>query len=376
MTEIAESSAHRASSKGVGDPLVDVRDLDVTFTKKEMFKPARVVHAVKDVSFQIAEGETLGLVGESGSGKSTTGRAVLQLVPVAAGEVTVAGQDLVALKGKALRAARRNMQMIFQDPYSSLDPSATIGASIAEPMMVHDKVSAKAARKRAVELLELVGLRESHINRYPYEFSGGQRQRVAIARALALNPKFIVCDEAVSALDVSTQNQVINLLEKLRTEFGLSYLFIAHDLAIVRHISHRVAVMYLGHIVEIGPAERVYNDPAHPYTQVLLSAIPDASPYREKRERILLKGELPDPADPPSGCPFQTRCAYVMDVCKEEMPQMTSVEGGGNVACHLQTTGPALAGSPLGDLKPTNPAGSVVGTGPADIADTTVGAEK
>lgn len=357
-------------------PLVDVRGLSVTFEKKELFKKARVVRAVKDVSFQIAEGETLGLVGESGSGKSTTGRAVLQLVPVAAGDVTVAGQNLITLKGKSLRAARRNMQMIFQDPYSSLDPSSTVGASISEPLLVHEGMSAKQARARAVELLELVGLRESHVNRYPYEFSGGQRQRVAIARALALNPKFIVCDEAVSALDVSTQNQVINLLEKLRAEFGLSYLFIAHDLAIVRHISHRVAVMYLGHIVEIGPAERIYNEPAHPYTQVLLSAIPDASPYREKKARILLKGELPDPANPPSGCPFQTRCAYVMDICKEKMPAMTSVDGGGDVACHLQTTGPNLAGAPLGGLQPTSPAGSVVGTGPASTTEIAIGAEK
>ena len=342
-------------------PLVDVRDLNVTFEKKEMFKEARVVRAVKDVSFHIAKGETLGLVGESGSGKSTTGRAILRLVPVASGDIHVAGQDLTVLKGAELRKARRNMQMIFQDPYSSLDPSATVGASISEPLMVHDKMSAKKARKRAIELLELVGLRESHVDRYPYEFSGGQRQRVAIARALALNPQFIVCDEAVSALDVSTQNQVINLLEELRAEFGLSYLFIAHDLAVVRHISHRVAVMYLGNIVEVGPAERIYNEPAHPYTQALLSAIPDASPYREKKERILLKGELPDPGNPPSGCPFQTRCAYVMDICKERMPEMTPIDGGGEVACHLQTSGPILAGSPLGDLAPTNPASTTLG---------------
>ena len=218
-------------------PLVDVRNLNVIFEKKHMFQKDRVVSAVKDVSLQIGKGETLGLVGETGSGKSTTGRAILKLVPVASGSVSVAGQDLMSLRGAKLRKARRNMQMIFQDPYSSLDPSATVGASISEPLMVHDKMSAKDARKRAVELLELVGLRESHVNRYPYEFSGGQRQRVAIARALALNPELIICDEAVSALDVSTQNQVINLLEKLRAEFGLSYLFIAHDLAIVRHIS-------------------------------------------------------------------------------------------------------------------------------------------
>ena len=337
-------------------PLVDVRDLNVIFEKKQMFQKDRVVRAVKDVSLQIGKGETLGLVGETGSGKSTTGRAILKLVPVASGSISIAGRDLMSLKGAKLRKARRNMQMIFQDPYSSLDPSATVGASISEPLMVHDKMSAKDARKRAVELLELVGLRESHVNRYPYEFSGGQRQRVAIARALALNPEFIVCDEAVSALDVSTQNQVINLLEKLRAEFGLSYLFIAHDLAIVRHISHRVAVMYLGRIIEIGPAERIYNKPAHPYTQALLSAIPDASPYREKKKRILLKGELPDPGNPPSGCPFRTRCPYVMDICKERMPDMTPIDDGGEVACHLQTAGPQLAGSSLGELSSTSPA--------------------
>ena len=342
-------------------PLVDVRDLNVIFEKKQMFQKGRVVGAVKDVSFQIGKGETLGLVGETGSGKSTTGRAILKLLPAASGSVSVGGQDLISLKGANLRKARRNMQMIFQDPYSSLDPSATVGASISEPLMVHDKMSAKDARKRAIELLELVGLRESHVNRYPYEFSGGQRQRVAIARALALNPEFIVCDEAVSALDVSTQNQVINLLEKLRAKFGLSYLFIAHDLAIVRHISHRVAVMNLGRIIEVGPAERIYNEPAHPYTQALLSAIPDASPYREKGERILLKGELPDPGNPPSGCPFRTRCPYVMDICKERMPAMTPVDGGGEVACHLQTTGPELAGSPLGELTPTSSTTTTLG---------------
>ena len=374
-------SGHSSGSAPAGGPspaneaLVEVRGLNVTFRKRAILQQTREVRAVKDLNLHIDEGETLGLVGESGSGKSTAGRAILKLVPAESGSVRVAGRDVYALNGAQLRQARGDMQMIFQDPYSSLDPSATVGASIAEPMQVHEGTSKRAARTRAAELLDLVGLRESHLDRYPYEFSGGQRQRVAIARALAINPKFIVCDEAVSALDVSTQNQVINLLEELRGEFGLSYLFIAHDLALVRHISHRVAVMYLGHIVESGPAERVYNEPAHPYTQALLSAIPDASPYREKSERILLKGELPDPANPPSGCPFQTRCAYVMDICKEKMPEMTSVDGGGDVACHLQTAGPALAGSPLGALTPTSPSGPAVGNAPDDIAKTTIGAE-
>ncbi|WP_028923491.1 ABC transporter ATP-binding protein [Pseudonocardia acaciae] len=328
-------------------PLVDVRGLNVVFHKKGTFARARTVQAVKDVSFHIEQGETLGLVGESGSGKSTTGRAVLKLVPYASGQVSVAGHNLTALSGEALRKVRRDMQMVFQDPYSSLDPSATVAASVSEPLLVHDGLSGPRARARVVELLELVGLAAHHADRYPYEFSGGQRQRIAIARALALNPKFIVCDEAVSALDVSTQNQVINLLEGLRAEFKLSYLFIAHDLAVVRHISDRVAVMYLGHIVEDGPAERIYNQPAHPYTQALLSAIPDASPYRERRERILLAGEAPDPASPPPGCPLQTRCPYVMDVCRQAMPEPTPVHGGGQVACHLQTSGPTLSGAPL-----------------------------
>lgn len=332
--------------------LVRVQNLDVTFSRKEVFKPVRHVRAVNQATFSIARGETLGLVGESGSGKSTTGRALLRLVPVTGGTVEIDGTDVASMRGGRLRDARRDMQMIFQDPYSSLDPSATVGASISEPLRVHLKMSPKEAFDRTVELLDLVGLRASHVNRYPYEFSGGQRQRVAIARALALNPKFIVCDEAVSALDVSTQNQVINLLEDLRAEFDLTYLFIAHDLAIVRHISNRVAVMYLGHIVEVGPAERIYTQPAHPYTWALLSAIPDASPFKQKRDRIVLRGDLPDPTDPPSGCPFQTRCPFVMEICRSELPPMTEVTAGGTVACHLQTTGPQLQGEPLGDLTP------------------------
>ena len=335
---------------GSYEPLVEVRDLTVTFRKKSLFQPARVVRAVNGASFDIGKGETLGLVGESGSGKSTTGRALLKLVPAESGTVKVDGLDLAAAKSSDIRHMRRRMQMVFQDPYSSLDPSATVASSITEPLRVHEGMSAKEAWPRVQELLEVVGLRASHANRYPYEFSGGQRQRVAIARALALNPQLIVCDEAVSALDVSTQNQVINLLEDLRAKLGLSYLFIAHDLAIVRHIAHRVAVMYLGHIVEEGPGERVYERPAHPYTQALLSAIPIPNPERNNREnRILLKGDLPDPANPPSGCPFQTRCPYVMDVCRAEMPAMTPVNGGGRVACHLQTKGPELKGASLVD---------------------------
>lgn len=340
-----------------GVPLVNAKNVTVDFKKRKLIGPTRVVRAVNDVSFEIAVGETLGLVGESGSGKSTTGRALLKLVPVESGQIHVDGHDLTSARGGELRRLRRQMQMVFQDPYSSLDPSATVAASIAEPLRVHEGMSRRDSWKRTVELLDLVGLRASHANRYPHEFSGGQRQRVAIARALGLNPKLIVCDEAVSALDVSTQNQVINLLEDLRDEFGLSYLFIAHDLAVVRHIAHRVAVMYLGHIVETGPAERIYQRPAHPYTQALLSAIPVPNPaMSNKADRIVLKGDLPDPADPPSGCPFQTRCGYVMDICRTEMPATTPVAGGGEVACHLQTSGPELHGEPLGRHSPRSEA--------------------
>ena len=344
-----KTSAVTEPEAAASGPLVDVRDLSVVFRKKRTMAPARHVRAVNDVSFQIAEGETFGLVGESGSGKSTTGRALLKLVPAAAGTIRVAGHDVTGLRGGALRKARRSMQMVFQDPYSSLDPSSTVAGSLAEPLLVHEKLSAKAARARVHELIEMVGLRTSYADRYPHEFSGGQRQRLAIARAIALRPRFVVCDEAVSALDVSTQNQVINLLERLRSEFGLTYLFIAHDLAIVRHISHRVGVMYLGRIVETGPAERVYTAPAHPYTQALLSAIPDP---RRGAKRIVLEGDLPDPARPPVGCPFQTRCRFVMDVCRQRMPEHTAVEGGGEVACHLQTSGPELAGAALNGLEP------------------------
>jgi peptide/nickel transport system ATP-binding protein len=334
-------------------PLLDVRHLHVTFRKNRLFGRDHVVRAVNDVDLQIAAGETLGLVGESGSGKSTTGRAILKLVPVESGQVRVAGRDVAGLRGKELRQLRRQMQMVFQDPYSSLDPSATVASSIAEPLRVHEGMSVKQARERITELLDLVGLRPSHADRYPYEFSGGQRQRVAIARALALNPKLIVCDEAVSALDVSTQNQVINLLEDLRERLGLSYLFIAHDLAVVRHLSHRVAVMYLGRIVESGPTARVYKQPAHPYTQALLSAIPVPDPAKaNKGRRIILQGDLPDPSNPPSGCPFHTRCPYAMEICRAEMPPMTGIDGGGQAACHLQTSGPELRGRPVTELEP------------------------
>jgi len=339
-----------AVNPGDAVPLLDVRDLRVSFGSRGHFGRGGVLRAVNDVSLQIAAGETLGLVGESGSGKSTTGNAILKLVPIESGSISVEGQDIANVRGTALRHLRGRMQMVFQDPYSSLDPSATVGSSIAEPLRVHQRMSGRKSAERVAELLELVGLPPGNASRYPYEFSGGQRQRVAIARALALNPSLIICDEAVSALDVSTQNQVINLLEDLRERLTLSYLFIAHDLAVVRHISHRVAVMYLGHIVEQGPSERVYTQPAHPYTKALLAAIPVPDPDRPHRHRLLVRGDLPDPSNPPPGCPFNTRCAYAMDVCRASMPAMTAVDGGGVVACHLQTTGPTLSGRALDDL--------------------------
>ncbi|MBO9579201.1 MAG: ABC transporter ATP-binding protein, partial [Microbacteriaceae bacterium] len=333
--------------RGVNEtPVLDVQDLSVQFRlSRGLFRRKRVVRAVSDVSLTVAPGETLGLVGESGSGKSTLGRAILRLVPITSGRVVVHGRDVGGLRARALRRAREQMQMVFQDPYSSLDPSMTIGANIAEPLEVFQGLRGRERDQRVVELLELVNLSPYHIHRYPYEFSGGQRQRIAIARAIAVRPALVVCDEPVSALDVSTQNQIINLLEDLRAELGLSYLFIAHDLAVVRHISHRTAVMYLGRIVELGPSDRVYEDPAHPYTQALISAVPIPDPVKARQgNRIILRGGLPDPGNAPSGCPFNTRCPFAMEICRTRMPGMTPLDRGGEVACHLQTSGPTLAG--------------------------------
>ena len=325
------------NDRPAGEPLLRVKNLVKHFPLKGglLSRNAERVHAVDGVSFDIGRGETLGLVGESGCGKSTTGRCILRLVEPTSGEIWFEGEDTTALSGGELRALCRDMQIIFQDPYASLDPRMTIGAIIGEALVIHGLARTRQAfEDRVVELLETVGLNADHMRRYPHEFSGGQRQRIGIARALAVSPKLIVCDEPVSALDVSIQAQVINLLEDLQQQFGLTYLFIAHDLSVVEHISDRVAVMYLGRIVELAHAEALYRDPRHPYTEALLSAIPRTHP-RQRRERIVLSGDVPNPANPPTGCHFHPRCRYARKICQTDAPPLREIAPGHVAACHF-----------------------------------------
>ena len=294
------------------------------------------VKAVDDISFDIFKGETLGLVGESGCGKSTVGRTVLQLYRPTAGQVQFDNINLVKQKGTGLRNIRRRLQMIFQDPYSSLNPRMTVGEIIAEPLKVHGIAKGSESLEKVRELLDMVGLNPDFVTRYPHEFSGGQRQRIAIARALAVNPEFIICDEPISALDVSIQAQIVNLLEELQSRLGLTYLFIAHDLSMVRHISHRVAVMYLGKMVELTERDRLYENPQHPYTKALLSAVPIPDPeVEERRSRIIMEGDVPSPLSPPKGCNFNTRCPIAEDRCFEEDPEFRQISEGHWCACHL-----------------------------------------
>jgi oligopeptide transport system ATP-binding protein len=319
--------------------LLQITNLKMYFPiNRGVIIPRRVgdIKAVDGISFNIYKGETLGLVGESGCGKSTTGRTILQLYKPTAGSVKYRDQELVGLNEVQMRPYRREMQMIFQDPYASLDPRMTVASIIGEPLRVHHAGSSTERIERVKELLNLVGLNPYFINRYPHEFSGGQRQRIGVARALALAPPFIVCDEPISALDVSIQAQVVNLLQKLQKEFGLTYLFIAHDLSMVRHISNRIAVMYLGKIVELTESRLLYKRPLHPYTKALLSAVPIPDPLVEKkRNRIILEGDVPSPANPPLGCHFSTRCQYAFDRCRAEDPAFREVEPGHFAACHL-----------------------------------------
>ncbi len=320
--------------------LVEVRDLKMHFPIHAGVLKKRVgeVKAVDGISFDIYEGETLGLVGESGCGKSTAGRAILRLYDITEGSIKIDGKDIGATPQTELRTMRPTMQMVFQDPQASLNPRMSVAAIIGEPLDEHTSLSKKEKREKVLSLMDQVGLNRDFANRYPHEFSGGQRQRIGIARALALNPKFIVCDEPIAALDVSIQAQVVNLLEDLQKEFGLTYLFISHDLSMVRHIADRVAVMYLGRVVELASRETLFADPKHPYTQALLSAVPEPDPSLEvKVERILLKGDVPSPSNPPKGCNFCTRCPQVMDICKEIDPVSREVAPGHFTACHLHT---------------------------------------
>ncbi|MFI5359301.1 MAG: ABC transporter ATP-binding protein [Halanaerobiales bacterium] len=317
--------------------LLEVKNLKKYFPVKAgiLRKTVAYVKAVDGVSFHINEGETLGLVGESGCGKSTTGHTILRLLEATGGEVIFDGKDILSLNKREMREARKDMQIIFQDPYASLNPRMTIGEIIAEPLIIHKLARNKEERREKVAwLMESVGLAADHMNRFPHEFSGGQRQRIGIARALAVNPRLIIADEPVSALDVSIQAQVINLLQDLQKKFSLTYLFIAHDLSVVKHISDRIGVMYLGKIVELADKDELFNNPLHPYTKALLSAIPIPDP-EYKKERIILKGDVPNPVNPPQGCPFHPRCPMAKDICKQVAPELKDYGNGHFASCHL-----------------------------------------
>ena len=318
--------------------LIEVQGLKQYFTKTSglLGKNVQYIKAVDNVSFYIKKGETLGLVGESGCGKSTTGRTLIKLYEPTAGKIIFDGEDITNYNTKQMLPFRKRMQMVFQDPYASLDSRMTINEIIGEAMETHHIATGSEKNDRIFDLLDKVGLMKDHASRYPHEFSGGQRQRVGIARALAVNPEFIICDEPISALDVSIQAQVINMLEDLQNDMGLTYLFIAHDLSMVKHISNRIGVMYLGNLVEIGSSDEVNNHPAHPYTEALLSAVPLPDPrIARERKRIVLQGDVPSPLNPPSGCPFRTRCSKCMKVCSEAKPELREIAPGHQVACHL-----------------------------------------
>ena len=341
MTTMPEAAASNAATQN-DDILLEVKNLKMYFPVGGGFlsrKPVGYVKAVDDISFIVKRGETLGLVGESGCGKTTTGRCILQLYKPTAGQVIFDGQDLTELNSKRMRAIRREMQVIFQDPYSSLNPRMTAGNIIGEPLIVHGLVSGKQEyREKVSELLTNVGLNPYMADRFPHEFSGGQRQRIGVARALSVSPSFIVADEPVSALDVSIQAQIINLLEDLQEQFNLTYLFIAHDLSVVRHISDRVGVMYLGHLVEMADRNEIYRNPLHPYTKALLSAVPIPDPVLDaERERVMLSGEVPSPLNPPSGCVFHPRCPVANNECSRVFPELREVESKHDVACILAT---------------------------------------
>lgn len=319
-------------------PLLEVKGLKKYFPIKQglLGKTTGHVKAVNDVSFYVNQGETLGIVGESGCGKSTTGRMLVRLLEVTEGTIEFDGKELTKLSAGEMRKKRRDIQMVFQDPYASLNPRHTIGKILAEPLLVHGVKNPKDRQKKVHDFLEIVGLHPYHASRYPHQFSGGQRQRIGIARALMTNPKLIIADEPVSALDVSIQAQVLNLMQDLQEKFNLTYIFIAHDLGVVRHISDRIGVMYLGKMVEVSESEALYKEPLHPYTQALLSAVPVPDPGFTKEEK-LVEGDMPSPANPPTGCAFHTRCPFKMDVCMKKEPELTEITEGHSVACHLYT---------------------------------------